>query len=213
MTPLAIDHLVVAARTLEEGAEYIATTTGAAVQGGGRHESMGTHNMLMRLGEACYLEVIAVDPDLPAPKGPRFFGIDRPEMIDRLEKGPCLITWAVRTTDIDGLATRAALGDIRQMSRGTLRWRLTVNADGRLPENGVLPFLIQWETSPHPAATMPESGCTLLTLDALHPEPERLNADLDALGSAGLVTVRPSSGPTPSLAARLTTPRGRVTIT
>ena len=213
MNELVIDHLVVAARTLEEGAEYIATTTGAAVQKGGRHESMGTHNMVMQLGASCYLEVIAVDPDSPAPEGPRFFGLDRPEMQDRLQGGPCLITWAARTTNIDGVATSADLGDIRQMSRGALRWRLTLNADGRLPENGVLPFLIQWETSPHPAATMPESGCSLLTLEALHPEPERLTADLDALGSAGLVTVRRSPGPTPSLAARLTTPRGRVTIT
>ena len=58
-----LDHLVVAAATLEQGEDYIESRLGARPLRGGKHVAMGTHNSLLRLGEKTYLEVIAVDPD------------------------------------------------------------------------------------------------------------------------------------------------------
>ena len=58
---LVLDHLAVSAATLEEGAGWIGERLGVAVEGGGRHAEMGTHNRLLSLGDL-YLEVIAVDP-------------------------------------------------------------------------------------------------------------------------------------------------------
>lgn len=65
---LTLDHLVVAARTLEEGVAYVADTLGIEPAGGGAHPSMRTHNRLFGLWGRAYLEVIAADPDAPAPE-------------------------------------------------------------------------------------------------------------------------------------------------
>lgn len=161
-----LDHLVVAARTLEEGGAWVEARLGVAPVPGGKHATMGTHNRLLRLGALVYLEVIAVDPEAPAPARPRWFGLDTPEMRDRLARGPALIHWVVRTDDIETEASRVPEPlDILALSRGDYRWRITVPPSGRLPCAGRCPTLIQWEGNMHPARNLPESGCELLDLD------------------------------------------------
>ena len=59
---IALDHLIIAAATLDEGVDYVADTLGIAPSGGGCHELVGTHNKVLRLGHDVYLEVIALDP-------------------------------------------------------------------------------------------------------------------------------------------------------
>jgi hypothetical protein len=48
---LGIDHLVIAVRSVEAAAEILERDLGLAVAGGGRHETMGTHNRLAFLGD------------------------------------------------------------------------------------------------------------------------------------------------------------------
>ncbi len=67
----AIDHLVAAAGTLEQGREWLAGRLGVAPQPGGRHVLMGTHNLVLRLGADVYLEIIAIDSAAEAPARPR----------------------------------------------------------------------------------------------------------------------------------------------
>jgi hypothetical protein len=57
-----LDHIVVAAATLEDGEAFIAARTGATPQRGGKHVTMGTHNSLLRLGERTDLEIT---PSIP----------------------------------------------------------------------------------------------------------------------------------------------------
>ena len=95
-----LDHLVVAADSLSQGAAYLEEMLGVALQAGGQHSSQGTHNLLLGLGPECYLEVIAIDPAGGTPAHPRWFELDSPELQARLRERPRLLTWVARTDDI-----------------------------------------------------------------------------------------------------------------
>ena len=45
-----LDHLVVAARTLEEGAAWVEAALGVKTLPGGKHPLMGTHNRVLSIG-------------------------------------------------------------------------------------------------------------------------------------------------------------------
>src|SRR5437660_3891292 len=100
MVRAALDHLVVAAATLEQGEDYIESRLGARPLRGGKHVAMGTHNSLLKLGEKSYLEVIAVDPDGIAPSRARWFALDTAALRAALQMAPRLIHWVARTDDI-----------------------------------------------------------------------------------------------------------------
>jgi hypothetical protein len=92
------------------------------------------------------------------------------------------------------------------MSRGDLKWRLTVPPDGSLPLGGAAPLLIQWDTGPHPAERLPDDGCALVGLTVTHPDPDRVTKLLAAIGFAGSVSV--VAGEAVKLAAEVRTPTG-----
>lgn len=176
---IELDHLVVAARTLEEGARWVRERAGAAPEPGGRHLGFGTHNALLRLGGDVYLEVLAPDPAAPAPPEGLLFGLDRPETRRLLEDGPRLLHWVVRTRaladDLARLAAAAgaapaALGAPTPMQRGALRWTLAIPADRGRPPAG-LPSLIDWGDAPHPCARLPDRGVALARLTVAAPAP------------------------------------------
>ncbi|HSQ79765.1 MAG TPA: VOC family protein [Casimicrobiaceae bacterium] len=207
---LAVDHLVIAARSLSEGAAWLRERVGVAAQPGGAHVAMGTHNALVGLGPRLYLEVIAIDPAARAPDRPRWFDLDEPRMRARLAEGPSLVHWVVRTRDIDTDAARAGLGSILTMTRGDFEWRITVPDDGHLPQRGLLPTLIQWSGARHPADRLESSGLSLIALAGEHPEPASVRKPLQALGLSEILKV--SYGRSPRLAAMLRTRRGVVTL-
>jgi len=207
MLTSALDHLVVAANSLDEGVAFVAEQLGVTFHPGGRHSRMGTHNALLRIGPDTYLEVLAIDPEAPAPQRPRWFGLDR-RLPDAL---PSLVGWVVQTNDIE-LAARHApvpLGLVDIMSRDQLQWRITIPVDGNLPWNGAAPTLIQWPDGVHPTARLLESGCALESLTIRHPEADALRAFLAGIGFDGPVTIDlPSMDQPAGLAARFRTPEG-----
>jgi hypothetical protein len=216
MAKPCIDHLVVAANSLAEGTDYISETLGVKPEGGGEHVAMGTHNRVVRLGEGCYLEVIAINPSTPKPLHPRWFELDTEAMHERLRQKPRLITWALRTDRIMELAQESVypLGKVKPMSRGELYWRLTLTENGQLPESGLIPFLIQWDRTQHPASSMPESGCRLVRLVGRHPQPEAIRRILQFLGAEHLLEVEQSESSSDAfLAALIETPGGLKTLT
>lgn len=208
---LALDHLVVAAASLEGGVAWIEEQLGVRASAGGKHVAMGTHNALVSLGPGAYLEVIAIDPAGTAPARPRWYDLDEPRMRAQLAESPTLIHWAARTHDIEADAARCptAQGDIVEMRRGDFHWRLTVPDDGRLPGRGLVPTLIQW-TGRHPADALPDAGLRLAALAGEHPEPAPVRNALAALGLSDMLKV--TYGRAPRLAAMLRTPRGIVTL-
>ncbi|MCP5270568.1 MAG: VOC family protein [Burkholderiaceae bacterium] len=201
-----IDHLIIAADTLEAGAAWCEAALGVLPGPGGQHPLMGTHNRLLNLSSPafprCYLEIIAIDPDAPPPGRARWFGLD-----ERPPGPPALWHVVARSTMLDmhrwGLIHKQAdPGLPLAASRGDFRWQILVRDDGR--RTGVLPTLIQWD-GPHPADRLPVSGLQLrsLRLDGLP------TAQRDVLRLRGV-------GGDPAAAPRLTavfdTPRGGVTL-
>ncbi len=172
---LALDHLVIAARTLDEGVDWCAATLGLRPDGGGRHAFMGTHNRVFAIGSAAfpraYAEIIAIDPDAPAPTGhARWFDLDDAALQRTLaDDGPRLVHWVARSDAI--VAVRDTLraegidcGELRDAERmtphGLLRWQISVRADGRRLLGGAAPALIAWGDV-HPTDAMPASGVVL----------------------------------------------------
>lgn len=208
---LALDHLVVAAASLDEGVRWCEATLGITPGPGGRHPLMGTHNRLFSIAGAdfpdAYFEIIAIDPAAPPLGRARWFGLDA---ID-LSGGPRLVHWVARTDELkDALGAWRALGidpgraveASRDTPAGLLSWRIAVRDDGRLLAGGAWPTLIEWGGATHPARTMQASGVTLrsLTLRRLPRE------TLQARG----VSIADDEGP--ALAAEFDTPRGRVML-
>jgi hypothetical protein len=210
-----LDHLVVAAATLNEGVQWCEAVLGVTPGPGGRHPLMGTHNRLFDIGSEAFpqafFEIIAIDPAAPPPGRARWFGLDTVD----LRSGPRLLHWVARSSAINAQsrALRAAGFDIgpavaasRDTPQGRLAWRISVRDDGRLLAGGALPTLIDWGRTPHPAASMAAPGVTLqeLTLRGLTP------AAIQALDGRGVVHAADTG---PALSATLDTPRGRVTLT
>lgn len=173
---LEIDHLVVAAASLEQGAAWCAATFGVAPAPGGRHPLMGTHNRLLRIDAPAfpraYLEIVAIDPDAPAPPRTRWYDLDDPDLRAAIADAPRLVHWVARCADLDatcaawrerGLERGHAIEASRETPGGLLRWRITVRDDGRRLIDGALPTLIEWGAG-HPVDTMPASGVVLESL-------------------------------------------------
>lgn len=210
-----VDHLVVAAPSLDEGARWCEAALGIRPGAGGQHPLMGTHNRLFNIGSEAFpqafFEIIAIDPAAHAPGRARWFGLDDLE----LSNGPRLLHFVARSSAIatQSAALRAAGFDIgpaiaasRATPQGRLEWRIGVRDDGRLLAGGALPTLIDWGHTPHPALSMPASGVTLRAL-GLRGLPRTA---MQVLGLPGVETL---AGAGPALSATLDTPRGRVTLT
>jgi hypothetical protein len=209
MTAPELDHLVVGAADLDAATAALEGDWGMRFGPGGRHPAMGTHNRLTRIAATSYLEIIATDPAGVTPNRPRWFGLDDPAVRTELEGRPRLLGWALRVPNIDAAiaASPIDLGRGTGMTRGALRWRITIRDDGTLPEGGTVPFLIEWPDGAGPAASIADAGLRLNRLTLTHPEPARLHAVLTALGAADLVAIK--AGASPNLSARLTGPDGR----
>lgn len=186
-----IDHLVIGAANLSQGISYIKESLGVDIPYGGVHEKMGTHNHLMQLGNNIFLEVIAIHPDIEAPESPRWYGLDDPYVRQQIEVQPSLLTWVVNTTNIDALVLHAgfSFGKPKLISRGDLKWYFGLPDDGRLLAGGLLPYVIDWQTSSHPSDRMADLGCRLKGLEIFHPYPFWIQSILESVGAANLVKI------------------------
>lgn len=205
------DHLVFGAYCLEDGVRFIFEQLGVRPQPGGQHLTMGTHNAVLKLEDETYLEVIAIDPGLPKPPRPRWFNLDH------LQPGspPKLLTWVVRTNDINRAVRHSEFqhGHVESLGRGIYQWQIAIPEDGRMPLQGIAPTLIQWQGEAHPAQTLPASGVALTAIEALHPRAAQLNAWLKEAGYQGTFVATPIGNEEPSrLTVTLRSNKGTVTF-
>ena len=197
-----LDHLVICARDLTQGVGWFEDLSGVQLPVGGQHPLMATHNHLTALSKESFLEVIAIDPDAPKtgfqPGQQRWFLLDDSAHQAHLDIAPRLTTWVVATHDLD-----AALARVHEIgldpgvpvvqTRGDMRWRLALHPDGSLACDGVFPILIEWPEGVNPVSRMQDQNVRLEGLYLSHPESERVEDGLRALGIASLATV--VSGP------------------
>ena len=203
-----VDHLVYATPDLALGINTLERLLGVRATPGGQHPGMGTRNALLALGPSTYLEIIGPDPDQPKLATPRRFGIDE-------LTAPRLTTWVANGKDLDGFVTRARrngvmLGDVIAGSRKrpdgvVLSWRYT--DPSIVLANRLIPYVIDWGTSPHPAATA-APGVKLVALRAEHPDAPRVQKMLTQIGFDLPVRMAPR----PALIATLDSPKGRVEL-
>ena len=161
----------------------------------------------MRLDDGLFLEIIAPDPEI-TPRRPRWFALDDPGMRAALSFSPRLVTWVVRAVD---LATTLAsipapLGEIVNVSRGTLQWVIAVPPDGSMPFGGGFPTIIQWPQGPHPAFGTADLGCRFHSLTIEHLEADRIGEILAPAFSDRRVAIRDAAQV--RLSAQIVTPAG-----
>jgi Glyoxalase-like domain len=202
-----VDHLVYATSDLNRGIEDIETLLGVRATPGGRHPGRGTRNALLALGGTRYLEILAPDPDQPSPAEPWAFAVDGLE-------SPRLVAWAAKGEDLQRLVSESArkgvrLGEVASGSRKSpggvvLSWTFT---NPRVLAGGLIPFLIDWGQSPHPAQTSPR-GATLVALRAEHPDVAAVRRMLEVLG----IDLPVAAGPKPALIALIDCPKGKVEL-
>jgi len=136
---------------------------------------------LLALGSRTYLELVAPDPSQPAPATPRPYGVEG------ITQGG-LIGWAIAAEDIEAARTYArshgfdpgpVVDGHREDATGRLlHWRATANAQVA----GLIPFLIDWGDTRHPAVDAP-AGLTLRSLSVEHPRPTEIRTALSATGA------------------------------
>ena len=205
MMERGLDHLVYATPDLDASVEELAERFGTEPVAGGAHPGWGTCNALVGLGTGMYLEIIGPDPTQSEPEHAR------PFLIDDLPQDR-LVTWAYRHPDPESLRESlkdvAQLGPVRRMSRSrpdgsTLRWRLSDPL--ALPDGGVIPFVIDWGTTPHPSTDLPNQ-CKMLELVVSHPDADRLRPALET-SDVSIV-----AAPEPGIRARLQTSNGEINL-
>jgi hypothetical protein len=174
---------------------------------GGAHPGLGTRNALLGLADGHYLEIIAPDPAQPLAGT---FGAALADL-----SRPALITWALRSHDLPGIARRLTGAGLQ--TRGPVRTRRTTPAGDVLEWDllfvsghafgTLLPFFIDWRDTPHPAGDLTAVGTLeAITLETPHAsELRRLLGHLD-------VPVAVKQAVEPALRATLTCPHGEVVL-
>jgi len=205
---LQLDHITIAADKLADGVAHAEAALGVKIAFGGAHPLMGTHNHLLRLGDSLFLEIIAPDPAAGPLTRRRWMELDDAEVRAGLARSPRFLTWVVAADDIERALRELphAKGPAVTVTRGDLKWLISVPPDGSMPFGGAFPTLIQWPRGSHPASRMPDLGCSLVSFEVTHPEAETIGRSLQPRFGDPRVTFRASEKP--SLRAVIRTPHG-----
>ncbi|MFT5383920.1 MAG: hypothetical protein ACI81W_001320 [Saprospiraceae bacterium] len=203
-----IDHIIYAVPNLEQAIDQIEKQFGVRPIYGGKHPDQGTHNALLNLGNNCYLELLAIDPENNNILPPRWMGLD-------LIRQAKITRWAVKSNEIqeeikvlkkiNPLLAETKTGMRQRADGAILEWELSVPQAA--PEIELLPFLIDWKDSEHPTAALPQH-CQLLSFHATHPNPEDIISQLKSINAEISVEQKKEI----ALIVKIKTPNGQVVL-
>lgn len=203
----AVDHLMWGAADLTEGMAEIRRLFNADPVPGGAHPGLGTCNALLGLADGRYLEIIAPDPNQPDAGG---FAAALADLAH-----PALITWALRSRDLAGIARQLAAAGLE--TRGPVPTRRTTPEGAELAWEllfarghdfgALMPFFIDWGGGAHPADDLPPAGALeAVTVETPHAAPLRR-----LLGSVDVpLVVREAAEP--ALHAAIVTAHGDIVL-
>ena len=176
---MRIDHVIWATRDRDAAAARFERDHGLAAAGGGRHDGMGTHNLIVPLGGG-YLELLAVVDADEAASSP--LGRTVSERLERVGEG--WMGWACVVDDVDPIAERLGT-EVSTISRDGFSARLTGVAEALAEPS--LPFFVErGEGTPDPGEGADAGGLTWVEVAG---DAERLR---EWLGGVGLpVRVQP----------------------
>jgi len=201
-TVVDIDHVILGIDDLDRGIREFESLTSVTPKRGGEHPGRGTQNALVTFGNGRYLEILApASSQTLAPARASALGHDH----------LTLVGWALQTSAIAATAEqlRRAGFDVHGPIAGSRRapdgaliaWQSAV-----VDELGLTPFFIEWSRdTPHPSRTSP-AGCSLVKMELIHPDPQRLRTLFKAVGFSGTI----SAGEHAAMKVTLDCPRGRV---
>ena len=206
-----IDHIVIGAANLILGTKILETKLSTKFSPGGEHMIMGTHNKLLKLQSNIYLEVIANNPNVNKPSRQRWFSLDESNIKEKIKKSPRLLCWVLEVDNIEDTVKKCGYnpGEVLQLSRDELTWKVTVPSNGKLVENGVLPILIEWPSNQHPSKQLNNSKVSINKISLFHPEPYKIKSIVSNLIESDLIHV--SEG-FPKMELILTTQNEKVVI-
>lgn len=206
---IALDHLTVIAPTLAEGVAHARERLDLDVPFGQRHAYMGTHNHLLQLGGAVYLEIVAVDPAGVHPGRARWFGLDQPEKVRAdWDAGRRLRGWVARTDPMDKVlhGREAIFGRKVALPPEAPAFDFAIPDDGSLPLDGAAPSLIDRRGRPRSMATIADLGARLVSFTLECADVAAVAAlyrDLSVRGGPAV-----AGGPTTRYRATISTPGG-----
>jgi hypothetical protein len=203
--PARLDHVVIGVPDLTLGIDWFESTTSVCPVPGGEHPELGTHNAVAGLGGGRYLELLASNParDHESPIT---------EWLARIER-PTPFGWAISCTEApslaDTLTSRGLSVQHLKLHRASpqgqdLQWQVVMITHALA---SLLPFFIDWETTPHPAQSAPQ-GCQLNTFTLQCDQPGNLTSTLELLGVVAAVSANDKSG----FRITIETPAGELSI-
>ena len=123
------------------------------------------------------------------------------------------LSWVLEVDDIENTVKKCGYnpGEVLQLSRGELTWKVTVPSNGKLVENGVLPvFNRVAKCNQHPSKKLNNNNVSLNKLSLFHPEPNKIKSIISNLIESDLIHV--SRKVCPKIELILTTQNGKVVI-
>ena len=158
-----LDHIVLGASSLDEGTNFLEKLFDLKLSDVGYHNSMGTHNRVVKISKHIYLELIAIDPKSNKLKHKRWFNLDNPILQKKLCKSPQIIGFVIENENQQILKY---YDPFFKVSRANYFWDFAMPSlknnliSDHLLENGIIPSLINWK-SKKPISNMKDNKLEL----------------------------------------------------
>merc|ERR1712060_86638 len=183
-------------------------------------------------GGGRYLEFLAKSPVDNRDRGGGGCNTTTPVTVLGIEsEKPRLTTWSCDTkhVGISGLVAELARSPLKNLfpaevvlisrpagENKRITWRVAADRHrechtGSLPMGGLVPFLIDWpDDPPHRPGLVAPSGCELVELKGVHPDPSDVSAVLRSMRADHLIQIE--QGPEPRMSAVIKHPRGQLVL-